>query len=335
MNLRWLHLSDIHFNFQNYDTEHMRSRLIKYLKDLNLQCKFVVITGDFSYQNNGNKEYSIELYKFIESILSAVGVEKENLFIVPGNHDLNRNRARKVSINGIIKGDDPFNEMNEICNNPNDEVFKSLIKDHKQFSNFYHKLFNKQYPPSEGVNYLIKRPLFNIIHINTCLSCCEINEDNLVIGQNKLIKLLEDVENEEKLNIVIAHHGFDHFEDKQKEKLINLLSNYKIDLYLCGHVHKPQYGNIIDKVNEFPIFVSGSIIEDKYSKPSFIIGEFNFSNGEGKVEFHEWNEDLWRPMNSRKLKEDFRIAKFVNKNVKEELSATIDDNDSVISLKKK
>ena len=49
----WLHLSDVHYEHQNFDTEYMREELIKKISTFSKDIKisFIVITGDLSCQS--------------------------------------------------------------------------------------------------------------------------------------------------------------------------------------------------------------------------------------------------------------------------------------------
>ena len=52
-NMRWLVISDLHFNFKNYNTLVLRERLLKYLQkecDKEGALSFILITGDCMFQ---------------------------------------------------------------------------------------------------------------------------------------------------------------------------------------------------------------------------------------------------------------------------------------------
>lgn len=101
--LRWLHMSDIHFKGnEQYETKRMRDSLIEELKKVSIEknIDLIFITGDLAYQGLG---YDKDLEKFIQAILSSTGATLDNLFIVPGNHDLKRSQQRKFSLEGLRK----------------------------------------------------------------------------------------------------------------------------------------------------------------------------------------------------------------------------------------
>ena len=89
MKYRWLHISDLHSMCRGIRTITMIEALIDELKFINDQSpfSFVLITGDISDKNNGYKEAKELIYKIVETI----GLGMEKVFIVPGNHDLDRN----------------------------------------------------------------------------------------------------------------------------------------------------------------------------------------------------------------------------------------------------
>lgn len=48
--ISWLHVSDIHLNKLGTETKRMRSRLIPFLKNEEINCKYLFVTGDLRYK---------------------------------------------------------------------------------------------------------------------------------------------------------------------------------------------------------------------------------------------------------------------------------------------
>ena len=88
MQYRWLHLSDLHSISSGIKTAVMRESLLEELKDISRQNRFdfIVITGDISDKNTGYNEAQT----LIKRIIEAINVPLQKVFIIPGNHDLNR-----------------------------------------------------------------------------------------------------------------------------------------------------------------------------------------------------------------------------------------------------
>ena len=94
--LRWIHLSDIHFSGnEGYQIKRIRHSLADKIKEITDDkiINFVVVSGDLVYQN---ASYDRQLKSFLESIVNICNISKEDLFIVPGNHDLKRNQTRTL-----------------------------------------------------------------------------------------------------------------------------------------------------------------------------------------------------------------------------------------------
>lgn len=88
--LRWLHISDLHFNNDDMSTISLREELPQFLKSNNLLCDYVFVRG-YSYSKCESNTFTDEAAKYLIDLCAAVGLTTDRLFIVPGNHDVDRN----------------------------------------------------------------------------------------------------------------------------------------------------------------------------------------------------------------------------------------------------
>jgi hypothetical protein len=96
--ITWIHLSDWHQRGKDFDREVVRDKLIADISqraqissDLN-KIDFAIFSGDIAY-NGLAAEYDAAINHFFNPLLQATGLGeagRERLFIVPGNHDVNR-----------------------------------------------------------------------------------------------------------------------------------------------------------------------------------------------------------------------------------------------------
>ena len=182
--ISWLHMSDIHYNFDNYDTMMMRDATISYLKTLQMSFDFMIITGGIRYKD---EPYSDDTVNFIHQILGEMQINKDNLFIVPGNHDVKRSFKRKTLIKGITSSENSSDEVNILDN----ETYTDLLSGQNEFFEIYKKLTGKDYKDQE-LHFVENRADYNIIHINTCLISGIDKEDEqkkLIIGQKNFVTL--------------------------------------------------------------------------------------------------------------------------------------------------
>src|SRR5262249_14108589 len=93
--LSWLHLSDWHQRGPGFDRVKVRDALLGDIRrraDIGAELRaldFLVFSGDLAYRGLA-EEYHAAREHFLEPVLQAAGVPRERLFLVPGNHDLER-----------------------------------------------------------------------------------------------------------------------------------------------------------------------------------------------------------------------------------------------------
>ena len=102
--LTWLHISDTHFGHGNtnykIDQKMICREIINDAKKLTTKIgkpNLILFSGDVAFGANLELEYK-EANAWIEELISSVGLTKQDLFIVPGNHDIDR----KIAKNGLI-----------------------------------------------------------------------------------------------------------------------------------------------------------------------------------------------------------------------------------------
>ena len=92
-NTSWLHLSDLHFSIvHSLDESIVVNALLSDIKEQltgkDSMPDFVVVTVDIAFSGKA-KEHEIAKNFFIR-LLEILHLDKDRLFLVPGNHDFNR-----------------------------------------------------------------------------------------------------------------------------------------------------------------------------------------------------------------------------------------------------
>lgn len=329
--VRWLHISDIHFNLNNEECIIARDCLVGHLKSLSEgnidKFDFIVITGDSTYKNKGYSGVVEYLNSFKELLKEEC---KDNFYLVQGNHDLNRNDLLRTNVidifysNGIEKDviDKRLYPKGERDSRTFETLSSALSKD---YINFYKDITHGDYDQTKVCNvntFSDTNMPINIIQIDTCLFSYEKDNDEDRLG--KLLLDTRGIESEIKkcktldshFNIIIGHHAIDCFFDPCKDKFEKLLLRNKIDLYLCGHTHNPK--NMRCRVNDTEVFqiCTGAITADG-SSMNISVGEMSFEDGKGFVIHYKWNETAgkWILNNemSPELNEESQWGFFVRK----------------------
>ena len=72
--VRWLHISDLHFNNDDMSTVLMREELPKYLRKNNIRCDYIFCTGDIRTANASPNNFPDEAAKYLIDLCTAVGI---------------------------------------------------------------------------------------------------------------------------------------------------------------------------------------------------------------------------------------------------------------------
>jgi len=186
MKYRWLHISDLHSICKGIRTKIMKENLIEEVKYINQQTplSFILITGDISDKNNGYDEAKALIHR----LLNVTGVSIENVFIIPGNHDLDRgvpnNRESEVKKCWNL----------DILDDQESAFIESLLPGQSDFFKAYEDILGRKYP-IEKIHFVHELDdNIAIIHLNTSWMCYDSENESgrLHIGLNNVIKCLDD-----------------------------------------------------------------------------------------------------------------------------------------------
>ncbi|MFO7972480.1 MAG: metallophosphoesterase, partial [Desulfobacterales bacterium] len=99
--LSWLHIADLQMGSKGSDSDALLKDVESQLQATGVRPDFVAVTGDVARSGQW-KHYQLAA-EFFDSLLKRIDAAKDRLFIVPGNHDIDK---RQVAL-GKGSGDDP------------------------------------------------------------------------------------------------------------------------------------------------------------------------------------------------------------------------------------
>lgn len=263
--MKWIVLSDLHMNFKNCTTNSARKKLIEQLEKERKKGKisFVLITGDCLHKNNGDPG---QLSKFLKKIASVCGVKKDKLIICPGNHDVSRDCTKR---NSEIIEYRKYEKMPDI---------ETCMEAYGNFKEVYTLFTRSQYTP-----FFIKVvESFRIIEIDTCLLSKDDDDyGNIAVDFNELAELGNKIQKDDKINIVMMHHGVEWFKPESGRRFQHWMAEHNIKMVFCGHNHAPGLSILTEGIADnchprdgIPQFTCGCALSDSYSKPVFLVGEY-------------------------------------------------------------
>ena len=295
MRIRWLHLSDIHFNFKNYNSHSLRQDFLQRIESLAQTEPFthLFITGDILYCNKKADEDTI---KFVKDLIAIMNIEKDQVIIVPGNHDHNRDIS--ITVLEELYSSQKNKTQAQIIDELSPDDISNLMKSYDNFCDAYSRIFADIHSAIPGKPHsIISSDELSIIKLDT--SWLDVNSDQendyLRIGTRQLQLLLTD--NAEKLGeiirIAVGHHSLDDMLPEERNRVLDQFRRHSVVIYLCGHKHKPKihYYKKYDVV-EF-VAPGGYIDDDGYSSGGYALGTIDTDADFYQAEIYRWNENNW------------------------------------------
>ncbi len=275
--------SDIHHHLQNYSTNKLRNRLLSYLSErFSGKIDYIVIAGDLF--DKGKADFD-QLEEYLRKLSEVIGIDIANLFVISGNHDLERTEIRENLLKGFMSNINPVEAINEI----QPSTINFLKTNFSSLESFCKRLWpdKKLMDPLHKIHVTEN---LRFIFFNTCLFSGQNNEEGkLCIGQKFIVEDLKDVD-DKKINIAFGHHSIDCLLPEERKLFLNNLDQHTIDAYFCGHAHKPEF-TINLKGRIIPTITCGSMVTDSWSKNSFIYSEVNTDSKKLKIQYYTFNKE--------------------------------------------
>jgi len=240
--MRWLHLSDIHFPKDDDTEKHaILSSLGTFLHSITKENKidYVFITGDLRHAREERGEQNPEKIanKLKAFLKSAIDINPEDVYVVPGNHDLNREKNDSENIREKHASNVKI-DKSEWSNHVNTQFgfYKDFILKFYGNSTYWDKIV-------KDMHFVVDKPDMGLILLNTAIFACDSKTEmgHLCIGSESYLKPLLKNINKDKPVFVLAHHPPDFLCKRDKDYLIDSKGgefNFtKGSLYLCGHTH--------------------------------------------------------------------------------------------------
>lgn len=293
MRMKWLHLSDIHFNYENYDSNILRKDFLSRVCSLSETERFthLFLSGDLLYKNNYETDDVTKTIDFIRQLVNVMHIDNSHVIIVPGNHDHDRS-VTNTHVNAIYLDKDKCDDM--ITQLPASEI-EILLNAFSRFEAVYAGLFSEKYYESyANPHKIVELDNAAIVCLNT--AWLDVNSKDTSIlrcGRKQLYDVLESHSDRlsQSVNIAIGHHPIDDFSIEEQKHILSLFHRYNIGLYFCGHKHISGIHYYNDK-DVLQITCPGGFY-DGYSVGGYVYGIIDTDSNFYKAEFYRWNNDDW------------------------------------------
>ncbi|QPO18246.1 metallophosphoesterase [Pseudomonas sp. Y39-6] len=301
--LTWLHISDIHFSPKkewrdSASRESLIDYLVEHFKDGYLpKPDLIFCTGDIAFGNMPGmplkEQYDIA-QKFFDEILNICGTgsdpfPKDNLFLVPGNHDVNRKSinsdAQLTLENWASDASSHIDKINQRFADRSIE-FSSAISRLDEYGDFIKRYLPHQSDPENRHVYSTTRTIntvtVGIAGFNSAWTCAGDEDDRNIwlAGQwqfNTANKNLKQAD----IKIGLIHHPVDWLNTADRDiSTIQISANY--DFWLHGHTHNSW----VSPLESHVVIGAGAVGAEASEEFGFNLVSIDYKSGIGEVLLH-------------------------------------------------
>ncbi len=257
--LRILHISDLHIRPKDeFDQSVVLDPLIQRVakdRESGLTPEIVAVTGDIAF--SGKQEEYEAANVFFDNLLASFDLPPDRLFIVPGNHDVNRKKYRPSDVPA-------YENMKALNTELEDEDFRSdLLKGMKDYFSFiethYPHMKNIQHgvAPFADVFQVKCGKKIGLVGLNSAWMCRKSSDEKqIAIGEYQVKTAMAELraKGEIDLQINMFHHPLDWLWPKDKSICKGYFNN---TILLCGHLHDAAGGYYSDLDGKLYQFQAG------------------------------------------------------------------------------
>lgn len=290
--IRWIHISDLHLGSKDMTTDMLRDELPKFLVNKGLHCDYVFCTGDIKTAGKGDCGFTDDMAKYIKGICQATGTSVDNFFIVPGNHEINREIVeRNAAIEKVMfqrKG--YYDPAKGIINH---DDMASIMEGQNEFKDFLTKIFPADrvamYGNPDRPHFCIETPDFNILHVDsTVVYSAEQEANDLIVGNYALYQVVRGL-NDKKPTILLTHYPFTSLLQDEKKMISTMLHHHEVRLWLAGHEHD----HVVQQIHYIYQLQAGELRNEDKANATFLIGEYDKKTGRVQVVAYTWFPEGW------------------------------------------
>lgn len=292
----WLHLSDLHLcepktGWDSYKVlKTLRKDLVHMQDQYGLRPDLMFFTGDAAYGQIGTRpgESLTDQFKDVERFLSGVRtafrpeVEKANVFLVPGNHDIDRGRTGKDQTYWL-------DQQTQL-----DEITEMIRTGNVQWQRYMDRLTAYVgFLRDNGYNHLLDDPqrlIYAVVRevsglrvgiggLNSAWSCCRDKEKGkLWFGGAWQLGHLRSQLEEKDFSIALIHHPINWFVEYEDPHLWREIER---DFEFCLHGH--EHDRWVTTVDTHTRIAADACYERSESRNGYNFVRLNLESGTGEV----------------------------------------------------
>jgi tetratricopeptide (TPR) repeat protein/predicted phosphodiesterase len=265
VSVTWLHISDFHIRSGDpYDRDAVLRALVKAVADYRARGRapdVIFATGDIAHSGKA-QEYEIA-ERFFDDLLSAAKLNKSHLFVIPGNHDVDRDLGVGLArtLNSREQSDSYFRP-----GIPKPHLTQKL----RTFLDWHNKYFAgiRTAPETSTcgpVELLTLNGLrLGILPMNSALFCeGDDDHDKLWIGRRCIDSALSELRKiDAEVNIILVHHPLEWLNATEGSNIQAELETSG-HILLRGHLHETRVESVASAEGEILRCAAGAAYQSR------------------------------------------------------------------------
>lgn len=279
--VRIIHISDFHLEEEtaSYQKTKIVDALVEDISHYVNEYTLLFFTGDLIDKGGKNfksKENIFEVFErvFINPIVEKYPDLKEKIFIVPGNHDVIRDKIDEIVDSGLSTSlNSELLVNNFLKKHKGSQLYIERLSDYKKWETNFYKDYKHKFLSNYDNSFLynIGSHKVGISCFNSSWLCKDDNDrERLIVGQKQIedsLELLNDCD----VKLALMHHPIEFLIDFDREAVKDkLYKNY--DVLFTGHVHQLDSMYTQNLTGKLFISIAGSTIADNPTERKYANG---------------------------------------------------------------
>ena len=291
----WLHVSDFHFKAGS-DQFSQEVSTTALLDDISARLsgeqplRFVVATGDIAFSGKPS-EYKVAA-QFLKTLASTTGVGMDRIFVVPGNHDVDRS-TQEYLYEGVVQRLTNQEAVDDFLGREPDRA--ALLQRQSAFRAFQDQLFADGTTRLTDDNLARVRALdvdglrICVLELNSAwLSGSKDQPGRLLIGERQMINALRLAEKyQPHLTFCLVHHPMDWLSEFDRMSCTGRLLP-RLNILHCGHLHRHEVSVRLLPGAQCILVAAGSSHVSRFFQNSYNLVEFDIGSAECRVRTFEY-----------------------------------------------
>jgi len=300
--LTWIHISDWHQKDTRFDPKVVRDRLVKDIEGRTAispfleKIDFIVFSGDLAFKGQA-EEYIAAKKEFLDHLLKASEVNPRQLFIIPGNHDMDETVIEQLP--DEFKRDSIAKEEVDLWLEDGQKR-EQLLKPFEKFKRFVADYTGQDSPDYSSVRTLIiDGKKIALLCLNSAWWCRRHKNDAgkfddfgfVLVGEPQIHERLDQI-TDANLKIAVLHHSQEWLVPFDGKQVWNRLKR-ECDFILHGHGHTPKVTVEHSTDGDCIIIPAGASFDRRVASESRFTNSYNFvhldlETGKGTVFLRRW-----------------------------------------------